>query len=130
VLRLFGEVCGNNLRASDLVGRIGGEEFAILLADASRDNAFFVAERLRAAFEDAGATLDGEALGATVSVGVALTTQGSEPLNGLLKQADQALYRAKTRGRNRVELAPLETELPEPAAQPDVAPSNGVRAQA
>lgn len=105
VLKLFGDVATANLRSTDLVGRLGGEEFAVLLSDATRDNAFIVAERIRAAFETAGGVVDQLAIAATVSIGIAIIQDPSQDLNMLLGQADQALYRAKARGRNRVELA-------------------------
>jgi diguanylate cyclase (GGDEF)-like protein len=117
VLKLFGEVCTDKLRSTDLMGRLGGEEFAVLLADASRDNAFLVAERIRAAFEAAAAVVDGENVGATLSIGIAIIQDPKQDLSSLLKQADQALYRAKNRGRNRVDLAPL-VPAEEPAAMP------------
>jgi diguanylate cyclase (GGDEF)-like protein len=108
VLRLFAEVSAANLRSSDLVGRLGGEEFAVLLADASRDNAFLVAERIRAAFERAAMVLAERTVSSTISIGVAIIQDPEQDLSTLLAQADQALYRAKARGRNRVELAPME----------------------
>lgn len=126
VLRLFGDVCREKLRATDFVGRIGGEEFAVMLPNATRDNAYVIAERIRAAFEFAGAAIDGEPLAATLSIGVAIAQDDPEQdLGALLKQADQAVYRAKHRGRNRVELAPLDaaeglSALPEAAARATV----------
>ncbi|HEX2217072.1 MAG TPA: GGDEF domain-containing protein [Xanthobacteraceae bacterium] len=108
VLRLFAQTCSANVRSTDLVGRIGGEEFAVLLADANRDNAFLIAERIRLAFEAAALMVDDYELRATASIGVAIIQDPSDNLSSLLRQADQALYRAKTRGRNRVELAPVE----------------------
>ncbi|MEA2935958.1 MAG: hypothetical protein QOD74_2604 [Variibacter sp.] len=105
VLNIFGSVATSNLRATDLVGRIGGEEFAVLLADATRDNAFIVAERIRSAFESAAASVGGVSVGATVSIGVAIIQEPTQDLHLLLGQADRALYRAKSRGRNRIELA-------------------------
>jgi diguanylate cyclase (GGDEF)-like protein len=108
VLRLFADVAGKNLRGSDLVGRLGGEEFAVLLADADRDNAYVVAERVRSAFAAVAQSLDGQPLGATLSIGIAIIQSPQENLGTLLTQADQALYRAKARGRDRVELATLE----------------------
>jgi diguanylate cyclase (GGDEF)-like protein len=108
VLRLFAQVTMANLRSSDLVGRLGGEEFGVLLADATRDNAFLVAERLRSAFEAAAKMGDDPPLAATVSIGVAIIQDPHEDLSTLLTKADQALYRAKARGRNRVELAPMD----------------------
>lgn len=107
VLKLFAEICGEKLRASDLVGRLGGEEFAVLISDATRDNAFLVAERIRTAFQDAGRMVEGEPLAATLSIGVAISQDPEQNFETMLSQADQALYRAKGRGRNRVELAPL-----------------------
>ena len=108
VLRLFAQVIMANLRSSDLVGRLGGEEFGVVLADATRDNAFVVAERLRSAFAGAANMADGKPLAATVSIGVAIIQDPREDLSSLLAKADQALYLAKARGRNRVELAPLD----------------------
>lgn len=107
VLKLFAEICGEKLRASDLVGRLGGEEFAVLISDATRDNAFLVAERIRTAFQDAGRMVKGEPLAATLSIGVSISQDPEQNFETMLSQADQALYRAKGRGRNRVELAPL-----------------------
>ena len=108
VLRLFAQVTMANLRSSDLVGRLGGEEFGVLLADATRDNAFVVAERLRTAFAAAAKMGGDPPLAATVSVGVAIIQDPHEDLSSLLAKADQALYQAKARGRNRVELAALD----------------------
>lgn len=129
VLRLFGQICVSNLRSSDLVGRIGGEEFAVVLADASRDNASFVAERIRALFEEAAASLDGQDIGATLSVGAAIAEGRNPSLPALLKQADQALYRAKARGRNRVELSPPEAVDPQ-LEEPQLAARHGAGAEA
>jgi diguanylate cyclase (GGDEF)-like protein len=113
VLRLFTRTCTANLRASDLVGRLGGDEFAVLLADANRDNAFLVAERIRKAFAAAAATVGGQTMAATVSIGVAIIQDPQQDLTALIDQADQVLYRAKADGRNRVALAPM----PEPDAE-------------
>jgi diguanylate cyclase (GGDEF)-like protein len=107
VLRLFAQVTMANLRSSDLIGRVGGEEFGILLADANRDNAFLVAERLRTAFAAAAKMSDDLPVAATVSIGVAIIQDPREDLSSLLAKADKALYQAKARGRNRVELAPI-----------------------
>ena len=123
-LRVFAQVCKGNLRSTDFFGRVGGEEFAVLLADAARDNAFAVAERIRIAFETAATVVDGEPLTATISIGVAIIQRPDQDLASLLHQADQALYRAKARGRNRVELAPVESEgSVEPPAIPIAQPA-------
>ncbi len=108
VLRLFAQVTMANLRSCDLVGRLGGEEFGVLLADATRDNAFVVAERLRTAFAAAARIGGDPPLAATMSIGVAIIQDPREDLTSLLAKADQALYQAKARGRNRVELAALD----------------------
>jgi diguanylate cyclase (GGDEF)-like protein len=96
------------LRQSDLVGRLGGEEFTVVLADASVDNAYLVADRLRRAFAANATVLDGEAIHATASIGVSVIVDPRQDLAKLITLADQALYLAKARGRNRVEVAPIE----------------------
>ena len=108
VLRLFADTARKNLRSSDLVGRMGGEEFAVVLADACRDNAFRVAERLRSAFAEAAATVGSLPVHATASFGVSIIQDPLETIEALLTQADQALYRAKALGRNRVVLSDLK----------------------
>ncbi|HEY0438623.1 MAG TPA: GGDEF domain-containing protein [Xanthobacteraceae bacterium] len=125
VLKLFAQVCGANLRSNDLVGRLGGEEFAVLLADAARDNAFVVAERIRSGFATAALLVDDRPVAATISVGVAIMADPDQDLAALLAQADQALYRAKARGRNRVQLAPMEGAIDESGAplQAELRPS-------
>jgi diguanylate cyclase (GGDEF)-like protein len=115
VLQIFAKSTLANLRQNDLVGRLGGEEFTVVLADASIDNAFLVADRLRNAFAVAAAVVDGQALQATASIGVAVIVDPAQDLAKLITLADQALYLAKARGRNRVEVAPLEIDLGEEA---------------
>ena len=102
VLRIFAESARANLRSSDLIGRLGGEEFAVLLADASQDNALKVAERIRSTFATAAATVAGHPVNATASIGVSIIRDPFQDIMAQLSQADEALYRAKARGRNRV----------------------------
>lgn len=104
VLRLFADVMAQTLRASDIVGRVGGEEFCALLP-CRIDEAVAAAERVRQAFESCGVSIDGEPLVTTVSVGIAGGC-ASIPLDVLIAAADAALYRAKQAGRNRIETAP------------------------
>jgi diguanylate cyclase (GGDEF)-like protein len=111
VLQIFAKTAQESLRQTDLVGRLGGEEFVVVLADASIDNAYLVADRLRNAFAVSAAVLDGVALHATASIGVSVIVDPAQDLANLITLADQALYLAKARGRNRVEVAPLETSL-------------------
>jgi diguanylate cyclase (GGDEF)-like protein len=108
VLRIFAESAQINLRPTDIVARLGGEEFAVLLADACRDNAFKVAERIRSTFAALAATVGGHAVNATASIGVAIIQDPQQDIQALLAQADQALYRAKARGRNRVVVIGLD----------------------
>src|SRR3954454_20819747 len=108
VLQIFAKTTRGGLRQTDLIGRLGGEEFTVVLADASTDNAYLVADRLRRAFAANAAVLDGEAIHATASIGVSVIVDPRQDLAKLITLADQALYLAKARGRNRVEVAPIE----------------------
>ena len=107
ILKLFSTVVISNLRINDLSGRIGGEEFAALLA-CSLDEGVIVAERVREAFEGSNIACEEGPVDTTVSIGVAGGPAGTE-LEVLLAAADTALYQAKRSGRNRVEAA---AELP------------------
>jgi diguanylate cyclase (GGDEF)-like protein len=108
VLQVFAKTARGGLRQTDLVGRLGGEEFIAILADAGHDNAFLVADRLRNAFAANAAVVDGQALYATMSIGVSVIVDPRQNLSELMTLADQALYLAKARGRNRVEVAAFE----------------------
>jgi diguanylate cyclase (GGDEF)-like protein len=105
VLVAFCRLATAQLRASDLFGRIGGEEFASLLPDTTPEDALWLAERVRAAVETASHTMGDHTILVTVSVGVALSNDVTTDLAGLIKAADQALYCAKKAGRNRVEIS-------------------------
>jgi diguanylate cyclase (GGDEF)-like protein len=105
VLKAFSDLAVASIRPGDLFGRLGGEEFACLLANASMAQALHIAERLRRDF--AAMRLPGLDVNATVSVGVAMASEAGRNLPALLAIADRALYRAKADGRNRVAPAPL-----------------------
>ena len=105
VLRLLGALLPNVLRVNDLAGRVGGEEFCVLLPEVDGAHAVEVAERLRKGFADASETAEGLARRVTLSVGVAELHAADETLEALLLRADQALYRAKDGGRDRIEIA-------------------------
>ncbi len=95
-------------RSSDFAARFGGEEFAAVLPDTDLNGAALLAEELRAAIEALGITHHASAVGTvlTISLGVtALIPQKNDALSALLDAADQALYKAKRAGRNRVERA-------------------------
>lgn len=103
-LMQFAKACQEGARQMDLVGRIGGEEFAILLPRANKQPAFEVLQRLRLrAMELRITTTSGDAFGLTVSAGVASLRPNTRDLRELLRNADAALYKAKREGRNRVE---------------------------
>lgn len=93
------------LRESDVMGRLGGEEFAVLLVEAGGGEALAVAERLRAIIAETPVKANGVEISHTISIGVASLTAGDKGVEDLLRRADQALYRAKRLGRNRVESA-------------------------
>ena len=102
-LRRFAEVATAQLRASDLIGRFGGEEFLAILPGTLAD-AEIAAERVRLAFQAAAGTVAGCEVGATVSIGGASGTPSTD-MTSLLIRSDAALYRAKAAGRNRLEIA-------------------------
>jgi len=108
VLRLFAEKATSNLRQADLVGRLGGEEFAAMLSGIELSTAFMLAEQIRIAFAAAARVIDGHRVAATASAGIALLTAAESDIDSLLARADQALYVAKARGRDRVEIAEVD----------------------
>jgi diguanylate cyclase (GGDEF)-like protein len=112
VLASFCRLATSQLRPNDLFGRIGGEEFACLLPDTGQHDALWLAERVRGTIEASSHTFEQHAFGLTVSVGVAISDEEYSDLNALLDTADQALYRAKALGGNRVEPSPLWVEQP------------------
>jgi diguanylate cyclase (GGDEF)-like protein len=94
-----------NLRPADHLGRYGGEEFAVILPDTDADEASHVAERLRAAVAGLEPDWAPGAGRVTLSGGIAFATPGRSDFSQLMVRADQALYRAKNAGRNRIEMA-------------------------
>src|SRR5690606_24706768 len=106
VLRQFAGVMRSQLRSTDIMARIGGEEFCVILPGLHRDAARTVAGRRRSAYAALKIPL-GEIGGtATVSAGLA-TGNGDENFASVLSRADAALYKAKSAGRNQVHLAAL-----------------------
>ena len=102
VLCEFARRARASIREVDFIGRYGGEEFVILLPETVAETSLQVAERLRAAVEREPVLLPGEALHVTVSIGVSRKDEHTPDLETLVARADQALYIAKYRGRNRV----------------------------
>ncbi len=101
----FCRVATDQLRPTDLLARLGGEEFACLLPGASRGDALAIAERVRGAFEATTHDAGEVPFKVTVSVGLTVADGADMDLPSLLVTADRALYRAKQQGRNRVEPA-------------------------
>ncbi len=94
----------SRLRRIDLLGRLGGEEFAILLPDTDATGAYEFAERLRQQLADQPARCGEEDIPITVSIGVSAFMPQDGHIDIILARADRGLYRAKANGRNRVEL--------------------------
>jgi diguanylate cyclase (GGDEF)-like protein len=105
VLRELASRCRGLLRAHDLMARIGGEEFAVLLPGTKPAEAEDIAERLRVAFSGQPVTTEGGPVPVTISLGGAELSAPGESFEGLLRRADIALYQAKHDGRNRVVFA-------------------------
>jgi diguanylate cyclase (GGDEF)-like protein len=117
VLSRFCEVARTELRADDLFGRFGGEEFACLMTNVSLAEATLAADRIRIAFGNTRIVAGRETVNVTVSVGVAITSDGNRQLDQLFMSADRALYRAKAKGRNCVETARAPLHVVEPEAR-------------
>jgi two-component system, cell cycle response regulator len=108
-LREVAERIKAQLRLSDTLGRYGGEEFVVLLVNADRATALVIAERIRQSIAERVFTLGGQhSLRVTLSIGIATLLEYNAGENmetvtqNLIAHADQALYRAKENGRNRV----------------------------
>lgn len=104
------DICRDSKRASDIVARIGGEEFVMLLPETPLESAQLVAERLRTRIAETPLDIAGAPIGITASIGVAAASPAMENIAALMKATDEALYRAKNAGRNRV------------VCNPDIAP--------
>lgn len=103
ILKAVAECCRQHLRVVDLLARYGGEEFIALMPDTDLATAQLVAERLRQAVEAMTTRIDSLVIPVTISLGVAELTLNTPDLIELFDRADQAQYRAKQTGRNRVE---------------------------
>ena len=111
VLEIFTETARQSIRSTDLIGRLGGEEFAAVLYDTGKDKAMAVADRIRESFAQVSQEVENHPVCATVSIGVVHSEAAALDMPQLLAQADQALYFAKENGRNRVEVASLDLAL-------------------
>ncbi|UPG95112.1 diguanylate cyclase [Luteibacter aegosomatissinici] len=102
VLKRATATCGQQLRRADIFGRLGGEEFGILLHECHPEQGLVIANCIRAAIEATPVTIDGLIVKYSTSIGVACTMISGYGLQSLRREADAALYRAKGAGRNRV----------------------------
>jgi len=101
-LARFAEICRRHVREVDLLARIGGEEFALLLPATGKDNAARLAERIRCAVHDVAIIAERQRFALTVSMGVAEYLGDNDSLESMMRRADAALYRAKQSGRDRI----------------------------
>lgn len=100
-IKFVAGVFKNNLRSYDIVGRLGGEEYAMLLAEADAEVGLEIAERLRREIEDSAIEFEGQVIRITISIGKS-NLQPGDDVDKMLVRADKALYRSKGAGRNRV----------------------------
>lgn len=104
-LKHLAMAAGGALRGSDRIGRVGGEEFLVVLPATERTTAIEIAERMRKTIEATSFDVVSPGLHISISLGVGTySTDVHEPVDALIKRADEALYRAKEHGRNRVEV--------------------------
>ncbi len=105
VLQEASSVMKKSLRTSDVIGRVGGEEFSVLLPETEVKAAMFIAERLRKRVEEKIIIHETEELSVTVSIGVSQSSPGDQSVDDIFIRADTAMYNSKREGRNRVEPA-------------------------
>lgn len=110
VLQGMIELCKKQLRSTDILGRYGGEEFAILLPETDCRTAYGIAERIRRSISETPIQTKNGEISITISMGIACTWEGISDLGILLDRADTAMYTAKTLGRNRVVLSGQRSE--------------------
>lgn len=123
VITALGGLLSRMVRADEVVGRIGGEEFAIVLPDADEPQVMALARRVLDAVRELKIVYEGVAIPVTVSIGVSINVPGDDTFQSLLDHADQALYDAKRGGRDRVAIF---GSLPAPASGSDDALAAGI----
>jgi len=106
VLIQITQSCINSLRSFDIFGRIGGEEFALIISETEINETKDILERLRLNIENTNVEYDGKIISCTISIGLHTAIPPNENLNQMYKKADLALYQAKNSGRNKISLPP------------------------
>lgn len=112
VLMAFADTLKNSMRAVDVVARVGGEEFVLLMTETTIEEAMRVAERIRKDIETSSLQVAETRLHWTASFGVTILHGDDYSVSAALIRADKALYRAKASGRNRIECAVMDTAMP------------------
>jgi diguanylate cyclase (GGDEF)-like protein len=107
VIQRFADAARASLRSSDLIGRIGGEEFVAILPQTGGEDACFITRRLMATFAALAAEVEGCRTEATASAGIMTSSDASLSLEELLGLADRALYEAKRKGRDSLRVSSL-----------------------
>lgn len=102
VLRELANTIVRTIRSVDIVGRIGGDEFGVILPETPAVDALTLAERLRLNFSSESMSVDDGGLSFTISIGTAFLTETDRSLEDVIANADNALYQAKQQGRNSV----------------------------
>lgn len=102
MLKSVADCLSKSLRSSDALGRVGGEEFSVFLPNTNADGAVALAEAIRRNIEMLMPSTGEQILKITASIGVARNSHTEQTILDIQKQADQAMYRAKAAGRNRV----------------------------
>jgi len=114
-LRALTDCCRQASRKSDVLGRLGGEEFAITCPDADINGAFALAERIRQSCEEGVIQVNNDkTISFTVSIGVTMITDTDENFDQILQRADNMLYQAKSLGRNRTVASESNSSLSQP----------------
>jgi diguanylate cyclase (GGDEF)-like protein len=101
-IKQIADIIGQSIRTTDKAARFGGEEFVVLLREIDQETALLLAERIRRSIEQKTIQHGETSIPATVSIGVAINTEGDRDVQDMIERADQGLYVAKKTGRNRV----------------------------
>ena len=102
-------ICKAMMRSEDVIGRLGGDEFGIILPETPHEQALVFAERIREAISQEAVVIEGKVVRVTASIGITLLSDTAETMPDLLHRADMSMYKAKVSGRNRAVCAEFES---------------------